>query len=345
MKIVVLAGGLSAERDVSLSSSAKICQALRENGHQAVVVDMFLGVEQPLADADKDAFFANAQPASYTVSKQAPDIAAIKALRTDKSPCRFGPQVLELCRAADIVFIGLHGEDGEDGKVQAAFELFGIKYTGSGSLASALAMDKALAKIVFNAAGLQTPGGVTLEKGQPRPVLPPLPLVIKPCCGGSSVATALVEEEGQLEAAIAAAFACDDKVLAEQYIKGREIQVALLGQQALPPIELDYSSKFFDYEVKYQAGACREICPAPIDDATTQRIQQAGLLAYNALGLEVYSRADFILTAEGELFLLEINTLPGMTATSLVPQEAAAAGIGYNELCQRIIELSLQRFA
>lgn len=344
MKIVVLGGGLSVERDVSLISSSQICAALRQNGHQAVVVDMFLGIEEPIADMS--AFFASSPALSkQSVPTQAPDLQAVRAQRADKSPCRIGPQVIELLRAADLVFLGLHGADGEDGKVQAMLDLLGVKYTGSNTLSSAMAMDKEISKQVFFNAGLQVAQGITLCKGQQLPTLPSYPLIVKPCSGGSSVATTLVEEPAQMESALDLAFACDNRVLVEQYIEGREIQVALLGEEALPPIELDYDSKFFDYVVKYQAGACREICPARIDEETTQRIQQAAKTAYHALGLQVYARADFILTPDGQLYILEINTLPGMTPTSLVPQEAAAAGITYNQLCERVIELSLTRYA
>lgn len=343
MKIVVLAGGLSVERDVSLASAAGICAALRGLGHQAAIVDLFLGVEQPVADMDR--FFAQGGGEAGQVGRQAPDIDAVRASRPDQSPSRVGPQVFDLCRAADLVFLALHGADGEDGKIQAALELLGVKYTGSGPLGSGLAMNKVLAKLMFSAAGLRVPPGQVVRRGAACPPDLPLPCFVKPCQGGSSVATTLVERAEELPSALAEVFACRDDALVEPQIKGREIQVALLGDQALPPIEIVCQDTFFDYVMKYQAGACSEICPAPLDPLVAERLQQAALTAFHALGLEVYSRADFILDGEGQPWLLEINTLPGMTATSLVPQEAAAAGISYSDLCQRIVELSLARFA
>ncbi len=343
MKIVVLGGGLTVERDVSLSSSAGICAALREQGHQAVMVDLFLGVEEWIEDIN--AYFAAEHPFTAGVREQAPTLAEIRAMRRDLSASHIGPQVIRLCQAADIVFLGLHGADGEDGKIQAAFDLLGIKYTGSDTRSSVLAMDKSLAKLIFQANGIRVPEGILLEKGAPLPADIPFPCVVKPCSGGSSVGTSLVEQPEALPAALDAVFACDDRVLIERYIRGREFCVALLGDTALPVIELDYDSAIFDYFVKYQAGACREICPAPIEEELAERLQETALRAYHALGLSVYSRVDFIVTEEGEIYTLEVNTLPGMTPNSIIPREAAVAGISYPLLCERIVELSLQRCA
>lgn len=343
MRIAVLAGGLSPERDVSLTTSVMVAQALRQMGHQAAVIDLFLGVEEPIRDME--AFFAQGGTVTGAdISTAAPDLAALWASRKDDSPSRIGGQVIEVCRAADIVFIGLHGADGENGHVQAMLDLLGVKYTGSSSLGSALAMEKPSAKLLFKAAGLNTPDGCIIRRGGEIPCQLPLPCFVKPCHGGSSVATTLLEDMQGLPEALQAVFACDDDALVEPYIKGREIQVGLLGEQALPPIEIVCEHSFFDYVMKYQANACRELCPAPIDRETTLRLQEAALTAFHALGLEVYSRADFILDEDGGVWLLEINTLPGMTATSLVPQEAAAVGIPYPELCQRIIDLSLAKY-
>lgn len=343
MRITVLAGGLSPERDVSLSTSVMVAAALRKLGHQVAVVDLFLGVEGPIADMD--AFFAAGGTVKEAdIAAAAPDLAQLKAQRRDASDSRIGEQVIEVCRAADIVFIGLHGADGENGHVQAMLDLLGIKYTGSGALPSALAMDKPSAKLMFAAAGLQVPEGCVIRRGDPLPDALPLPCFVKPCRGGSSLATTLLEDMAGLPAALAAVFACGDDALIEPYIRGREIQVGILGHRALPPIEIVCEHKFFDYVMKYQKGACREICPAEIDADAAFRLQTAALTAFRCLGLAVYSRADFILCPDGSIWLLEINTLPGMTATSLVPQEAAAAGISYGELCQEIIDLSLAKY-
>lgn len=342
MKIVVLGGGLSVERDVSLTSSAGICAALRSRGHQAVVVDLFLGVPEWIEDMD--AFFTAKTLPEAGVEAEAPTLEEIRAMRADKSASRIGPQVIRICQAADIVFLGLHGADGEDGKIQSALELLGVKYTGSDARGSMLAMDKALAKLLFRQNGVRTPYGVLLEKGQQLPADIPYPCVVKPCCGGSSVGASLVETAAALPGALAAVFACDERALIEEYIKGREFCVALLDNAALPVIELDYDSPIFDYYVKYQAGACREICPAPIDDALARALQETALQAYRALGLAVYSRVDFLVTEAREIYALEVNTLPGMTPNSIIPREAAAAGIDYPTLCERIVMLSLQRF-
>ena len=343
MRITVLAGGLSPERDVSLSTSVMVAAALRQQGHQVAVVDLFLGVEEPITDMD--AFFAAGGTVHEAgIADAAPDLAALKAGRRDSSASRIGEQVIDVCRAADIVFIGLHGADGENGHIQALLEVLGVKYTGSGPLGSALAMEKPSAKLMFAAAGLQVPAGLVIRRGDALPAELPLPCFVKPCRGGSSVATTLLEDMDGLPAALEAVFACDDDALVEPYIKGREIQVGLLGDEALPPIEIVCEHSFFDYVMKYQKGACREICPAEIDAETTARLQEAALTAFHALDLRVYSRADFILCPDGSIWLLEINTLPGMTATSLVPQEAAAVGISYPELCQKIIDLSLAKY-
>ena len=343
MRILVLAGGLSPERDVSLTTSVKVAEALRSRGHQVAVVDMFLGVEEPITDMD--AFFAAGGPIKEAgITTAAPDLEALRASRRDKSPSRIGERVIDVCRAADIVFIGVHGADGENGHLQAMLDLLGIKYTGGGALPSGLAMDKPSAKLMFAAAGLQVPAGRVVRRGEPVPNDLPLPCFVKPCHGGSSVATTLLEDMAGLPAALEAVFACEDDALVEPYIRGREIQVGLLGDQALPPIEIVCEHTFFDYVMKYQAGACREICPAPIDAETTARLQEAALTAFHALGLEVYSRADFILREDGSIWLLEINTLPGMTPTSLVPQEAAVTGLSYADLCQRIVDLSLAKY-
>lgn len=342
MRIVVLAGGLSAERDVSLSTGAMVGKALRENGHQAVVIDLFLGIEHPIDDMD--AFFASGNGIhSASVESAAPDLAAVKALRKDDSDAHIGPQVLALCQAADIVFMALHGADGEDGKLQATFDLLGIKYTGSGSFASALAMNKDVAKLIFEKHGLQTPRGVTIAPGQEIPALS-LPVVVKPCCGGSSVATTYVETLADMKEALAAVFALGDIAVVEEFILGRELSVGVLDDIALPVVELVYDGPLFNYFTKYQANACQEICPAPIADSLKEQLQKLAVAAHRALGLEVYSRLDFIVRADGEIYLLEANTLPGMTAASIVPKMAAEFGLSYTALCEKIIDLSWQRY-
>ncbi|MCD8376587.1 MAG: D-alanine--D-alanine ligase [Oscillospiraceae bacterium] len=344
MKIVVLAGGLSPERNVSLSTGTMVTEALRQLGHQAVLIDLFFGLEG-WQGAPEDCFSLPSLTGedARRVSAQAPDLEEVRALRQDRSASQFGPGVLELCRMADAVFLALHGACGEDGRVQAALDLLGVPYTGSGYLGSAIAMDKDLTKRLT--AGLvDTPAWSTAEYGEDIDALverAKLPLVVKPVAGGSSIGVSIAHSAGELRAALEWGLVPGGRVVLEQYIRGREIQVGILDGQALPAIEIIPKTGFYDYENKYQPGAAEERCPADIPPQAEARLAQAALAVYSALGLEVYARADFILDGEGTPWFLEINTLPGMTPTSLLPQEAAAAGIGYNQLCQRILDVSL----
>lgn len=339
MKIVVLAGGLSPERNVSLSSGSKVCRTLRERGHEAAFVDMYLGIE-----GEPEALFRAPLPADLTkVAREAPDLEELKARRGGSS--LFGPGVLELCRLADVVFLALHGSCGEDGRVQAALDLLGIPFTGSGYLGSAIAMDKDLTKRMVIPAGVTTPRWETVSyQEQDIPGLVErleLPCVVKPIDSGSSIGVAIARDRQELACALRAGLALGGRSVIEQYISGREIQVGILEDRALPSIEIIPKVGFYDYENKYQPGAADEICPAQIPPEWEARLAQAAVTVFRTLGLSVYSRADFIVTEDGTPWFLEINTLPGMTPTSLLPQEAAAVGIGYGELCERIIRASL----
>lgn len=342
MKIVVLAGGLSPERNVSLSSGCKVCAALRERGHEAALIDMYLGTA-----GEPAALFSEPIPEELTrIGRQAPDLEAVKAARQEGGAGQFGPGVLELCGMADVVFLGLHGVCGEDGRVQAAFDLLGIPYTGAGHLGSAIAMDKDLTKRVVAPLGVQTPKWELIQyTAEDIPALAArleLPCVVKPVASGSSIGVSIAREREDLPAALEAGLACGGVCVIEQYVAGREIQVGILGDRALPSIEIVPKEGFYDYENKYQPGAAEEFCPSPIPAEWEKRLGEAALAVFRALGLSVYSRADFIVAEDGTPWFLEINTLPGMTPTSLLPQEAAAVGIGYGELCERIIEESLK---
>ena len=349
MKIVVLAGGLSTERDVSLASGAGICRTLRERGHEAFLLDVYLGFPY---DADKLEEVFTLPGAGLEIAEgiktTEPDLAAIKASREDQSDCFLGPNVIEICRMADIVFMGLHGDVGENGKLQATFDLLGIRYTGPNYLGSALAMDKGTAKKIFKMSGVPTPLGTSIKKAQKDVSLAELglslPVVVKPCSGGSSIGVYIVDTEGEYREAIEKSFKYEDEVVIEPYIKGREFACGIIDGRALPVIEIIPKSGFFDYANKYQAGATEEICPAPIPDEISEKMQRATELAFKSLKLDIYSRADFLLDEKGDIYCLEVNTLPGMTATSLLPQEAKAAGIEYGELCELIIEKSLARY-
>lgn len=357
MKIVVLAGGISTERDVSLSSGSLIYKCLKERGHQAVLLDVFLGYEgtDVVEIFDKEINWAEE---TKHVSEESPDIEQIKALRPDWKRNFFGPNVISICQAADVVFMGLHGENGENGRIQACFDLMGICYTGTDYVSSALCMDKGLAKELFAVYRIPTPRGIRLKKGNMEACLKkwkeegmictedggemPLPLVVKACNGGSSVGVYIVREEGEYEAALRDAFLYDEEVIVERYIKGREFSVGVMEGRALPVIEIAPKQGFYDYKNKYQAGSTVETCPAEISLEKTEEMKRLAEKVFRILRLKNYARMDFMMSEEGEIFCLEANTLPGMTPTSLLPQEAAAEGVSYGELCEKIIESALR---
>lgn len=343
MNVIVLAGGLSTERNVSLSTGAKVCQALAELGHKAALVDLFLGLE----DYPKpyDCIFDSPPPLPPTgIGGAAPDLAAVKASRRDKSRKMFGPGVLEVCALADVVFLGLHGSCGEDGRVQAAFDLLGIPYTGSGYLGSAIAMDKDFTKRLARAEGVLTPDWqyVSVSEASLDELAAglALPCVVKVPTGGSSIGVTICRTREELKAALANGLG--RRLLVENYIDGREFSCGVLDDQALPPIEIIPKEGFYDYQNKYQPGATTEVCPADISFAAAHIMQDAALRVHRLLGLSAYSRSDFLMTEAGDIYFLEVNTLPGMTPTSLIPQEAQAVGVSYQQLCQRLLELALR---
>lgn len=343
MKIVVMCGGLSMERDVSISSGTLICGALRKLGHQAVLVDMFMGLED--YEGDLNELFNDLPPLGEArVPEEEPDLERVIASRKWKSPSRVGKRVLELCQLADAVFLGLHGACGEDGRIQAALDLLGVKYTGSGYLGSALAMDKDLTKRLIAGTGVKTPEWrvVDYAEGDIDALADSaiLPCVVKPVDSGSSIGVAIPGTREEFRTALYGNLQYG-RVMIEQYVRGREIDVGVLGDRALPSIEIIPKSGFYDYKNKYQAGATVELCPAPIDPETEKRLGEAAVKVHRALGLSAYSRSDFIVDGQ-DIYFLEINTLPGMTPTSLMPQEAAAAGVDYESLCKRVIEMALE---
>ena len=342
MKIVVLAGGTSTEREISIVSGTGICGALRQKGHEAILVDIFCGVE--------NVDWENPFPAEYDVEKAAEYMSSFNPQIKEMEKKRrsfFGPNVLELCEKCDIVFLGLHGANGEDGKVQAAFDLMGIRYTGTGYLSSAMAMDKRITKEVFLMNHVPTPGGFTmtrdnLEKDIAKHGLE-FPVVVKTSCGGSSVGVYIVNTQEEYETALAEAFTYDDVVVLEQYIKGREFSVGVVDGVAYPIIEIAPIHGFYDYKNKYQAGSTIETCPAELSETDTAKMQEYAVRAFHALQLENYARMDFMMNEDHSMYCLEANTLPGMTPTSLLPQEAQVLGISYPELCELLIQLSLRK--
>lgn len=349
MKIVVLGGGLSTERHVSLVSGTSVCKALRERGHKAIFVDMFMGLEN-YEGALEDAFNApDGFCGDVAIETVAPDIEAVKKSRKLKSPSRLGKNVLEICALADCVFLGLHGEDGEDGKIQAALELMGVPYTGSDPLSSGMAMDKAVAKRIMESCGVPTPKWQEITYSEEDiPKLREnlsLPCVVKVVGGGSSIGVALPETKDELENALRDILKYGNRIVVEEKIEGRELTVPVFDDRCLCPIEIvPPEGMTFDYVAKYQSGdkGARELCPAPISDEEKALLSNYALKIHKALGLSVYSRVDFMLDREGRAYCLEVNTLPGMTPNSLIPKAAAVDGMSYPELCEKIIELSLK---
>ena len=347
MKIVVLGGGISTERDVSLSSSRMIYRALKKNGHQAVLLDVYLGYEgseEEIAHIfEKDCDWAENIGG---IQESNPDIGKIRAMRKDGGKSYFGPNVLTVCGMADAVFLGLHGEDGENGKVQAAFDLLGIRYTGTDYVSSALSMDKSLAKELFAFHGIPTPAGIHIRKQDGAEASGvsqvPFPCVVKACRGGSSVGVCIAHDEAEYEKALQEAFAYDDEAVVEQYIEGREFSCAVIDGKALPVIEIAPLSGFYDYKNKYQAGSRVETCPASHSPEKTSEIQRLSERVFEVLRLKNYARMDFMMGKDGSIYCLEANTLPGMTPTSLIPQEAQAMGVGFEELCEWILKLALR---
>ncbi len=343
MNIVVLCGGLSTERNVSLSSGLLVTRALRDMGHNAVAVDAFFGYPDSYT-SPAEIFTRPYVETEFAVTETAPDLAAIAASRKQEDHSRIGANVVEICRAADIVFMALHGEDGENGKLQALFDIEGIRYTGCGYLGSALAMHKELAKTVMAVAGVQVPDGFLIHRGKALPAFPGYTCVVKPCSGGSSVGVSIVKTQEEYTAAAESAFRYEECVLVERFITGRELTVGVFAGKAMPVIEIIPKTGFYDYKNKYQAGLTEEICPAPIGEDATKRVQAMGEAVYKALMLEVYCRVDILMDKDGGLWCLEANTLPGMTPTSLIPQMGAEMGMSYGELCERVVEESLKKY-
>lgn len=346
MKIVVLAGGTSTERDVSLISGSNIYRALKKRGHDAILVDLYLGYEGSLP-VNEDIFKADVDWARdvTAISAEQPDLSHLKELRKDGGKSLFGPNVLTLCDMADIVFLGLHGANGEDGRVQAAFDLMGIPYTGTDYLSSAIAMDKSLSKQMFRAADIPTPKGITAKNGQQiDPASVPYPCMVKTTCGGSSVGTYRVEKPEELQKALNDAYSFGDDVIIEQFVSGREFSVGVVDGKAYPIIEIAPIHGFYDYKNKYQAGSTIETCPADLPKELTLKMQHYAEMVFEALGMRSYARMDFMLDTETlEMYCLEANTLPGMTPTSLLPQEAAALGMSFEDLCEELIQVSLKK--
>jgi len=343
MNIVVLAGGLSPERDVSLSSGSMIANSLMATGHRVLLLDVYEGVSLEEADYER-LFFGrdDGREYQYTVPAIEPNLEEIK-LRNNNQDAFIGNGVLELCKYADVVFISLHGSMGENGQLQATFDNFGIKYTGSGYIGSLLAMDKDLTKKLLVQSGIMTADWVLYDSSEDSRVIEDrigYPCVVKPVSCGSSIGVSIVQDKAELEAALQTATKYETKILIEKMITGREFSIGILDLKALPVIEIIPVTGFYDYKNKYQGGLTKEVCPALLSEDITKKLQDEAMKVHKILRLGGYSRIDFILDKKEEIYCLEANTLPGMTPTSLLPQEAECIGISYAELCERIAKLA-----
>jgi D-alanine-D-alanine ligase len=331
VKIAVLMGGTSSERDVSLASGLRIAQALRERGHSVVSIDTTKGA---LSKGEEVAALTKG-----VLDTEPPKLDALQQIgSTSLTSWR---DTTEQARDADVVFLALHGGQGEDGTVQALLDLTGVPYTGSGILGSALAMDKDLSKKLFQEAGVPTPKWL-MAPASIDAVKKAIgfPVIVKPSKQGSTVGLSIVREPAELAGAISEAFKYDDEVMVEEFIPGRELTVGVLGAEALPVGEIKPKHEIYDYECKYTKGMAVEEFPAKLTPSETTEVQRLALAAFRALKLRGYARIDFRMSTDGTFYCLEANTLPGMTELSLIPQAAAARGIPFPELCERIVKLA-----
>ena len=331
MNVVVLAGGLSPERDVSLASGMLISNALVEKGHSVLLLDLYKGIE----DDEMHLLFSNEKRNyDFTIDEEIPE------LTKKNTKNLIGRNVIKICKMADIVFLALHGSIGENGKLQAIFDCMGIKYTGSSYEGSILAMDKILTKKILEHDNIKTPKWHLLKNVRKENIK--FPVVVKPANNGSSIGVSIANNLEEFEVAIIECEKYKDEIIIEEYIKGREFSVGILDKTALPPIEIIPKAGFYDYKNKYQEGKTIEICPPKISQDKIKEMQQIAMKVHNALLLGAYSRIDFILDENGNLNVLEANSLPGMTKTSLLPQEALVTGITYEDLCEKILLSNLK---
>lgn len=331
MRIAVLFGGSSSERDVSIASGSQVVKALREAGHDVVAVDTASGV---LDKAEEQKLLSSG------VAPTPPEEASLDMLRSgDTSAIVSAPELSNI----DVIFLALHGGTGENGTLQSLLELTGIPYTGSGPLGSAVAMDKDMTKRVLVHAGVPTPDWVMAPVDAKEAIERlGLPLIVKANKQGSTVGLTKVKDASEFDEAVRKSYQHDDEVMIEQFIPGRELTVPILADEPLPVGEIIIESEIFDYETKYQSGKAEEIFPADLPGPIAVQAQLFALKAHRALKLRGYSRVDFRLDDENNLWCLEANTLPGMTGASLFPKGAAAAGIDFPEVCERICRLALE---
>ena len=325
MKIAVLFGGTSEERDVSIASAAQVIPVLRSLGHEVIAVDTAVGRLEGAAER------------KLLESRVAPVPPSDQSIATLRSSALINPATSIDPRTIDIVFLALHGGAGEDGRVQAMLDLAGLAYTGSNHIASATAMDKDLSKRLFRAAGVPTADWL-MAPASADAVGAQLgwPVVVKPNKQGSTVGLSVVREAGKLAAAIEQGLRYDDEVMIERFVAGREFTVGILAGEPLPVGEIIAPGEVFDYQSKYQVGGAREVFPAEIPAAEAATLQRYAVAAHHALKLGAYSRVDFRRDAAGGFWCLEANSLPGLTASSLLPQAVRAAGIDFATLLAKI---------
>jgi D-alanine-D-alanine ligase len=336
VKILVLAGGDSNEREVSLDSGAAVCRSLQRLGHEVRALDPATGAG--LLDADGKFLLPGVRGSAETADAAASNL-IVNTLTSDTLD-------------ADLVFIALHGGGGENGSIQNLLDLAGIKYTGSGMAASAVAMNKALTKRLMTSLGVATPEWRLIKVNQDTDLsaeaaalaeeLAP-PLIVKPNDGGSTIGLTKVTDQAALAEALRIAANESNQILAEQYVEGRELTVAVFSGRAFPVVEIKPVSGLYDYEAKYTKGKSEYIAPAEIDDAIAERLQKAATEIYREIGCEGLVRVDFILDSESRFFCLELNTLPGMTELSLSPMAMKCEGIDFDQLVKMIVEAAQNR--
>ena len=325
-KVALLVGGTSPERAVSKMSGKGVLQALKNLRYPTVVIDPAYGLNQPKQEEE---FFSENDFAKIS------NLNCIDAINSD------------LLDDVEVVFSALHGKWAEDGTIQSLLELRGLKYTGSKVLASAIAMNKEMSKVIFRQAGVQTADWLSVTSNLSESIIKVVkdkigfPCIIKPNDEGSTVGLTLVKSESEIKEAVQIALQFSSKALIEKYIPGRELTVAILSNEALPVLEIVPKSGFYDYKHKYTSGMSEYIVPAHIPENVAKNVQHQALIAFQTLGCEGYARVDFRMNDQNELYCLEVNTLPGMTATSLVPKAAKAVGISFEELIDKIIRLAL----
>ena len=329
LKVLLLLGGTSPEREVSKSTGKSVYQALLNLGYEVVILDPAYGINQPFEVED----YFREEDYSEILNENYLD--AVNLISSDQ---------------ISVAFLALHGKYGEDGTIQSLLELKGIKYTGSKVLSSAIAMDKIMSKILFEDNKVPSPkwfhfkiGEHTTEEVNRKIVnIFGYPAVVKPNDQGSTVGLTICKTSDQLADAIHSAFEYSDRILVEEYIPGREVTVAVIDDEALPVLEIRPKHGIYDYECKYTSGMSEYIVPADVTDEVAKSLQEIAVLACKSLRCEVYARVDFRLSPDNKVYALEVNTLPGMTSTSLVPKMAKAVGISFEELVEKIISLSLK---